>query len=369
MLSNTIYRLTKENKLTIAYFGGSITENGEEKGWRRLTTKWFEARWPETKITEVNAAIGGTGTDLGVYRCGRDVLAHSPNLVFIEFAVNDSGSRPEDLSRNTEAIVRKILSADPTTEIVFVFTITKAIDERLKSGVPFHSRDIHSAIAAHYGRPTIDIGTPLAEAAAAEKGWLEYTTDTVHPHAGGYVIKEKALLNGLEPLLAANAPDSITSYPIPAPLYDNLPTNARMIDAYELAQLSDPSVDWGKAQPDTALERGWSKLFFHLCGRWPATIGANKPGSEFAIRFDGSNLGIYWMMASDSGDIEFSIDGGEWQRKSSFDEYCLRFARANFQMLAQGLPEGSHTVVIRVSETKDDRSTGRWVRIGAFGIS
>ncbi|MBQ3140938.1 MAG: hypothetical protein IJC25_03135, partial [Clostridia bacterium] len=358
------------NKLTIAYFGGSLTENGEEKGWRRLTTKWFEARYPEAKITEVNAAIGGTGTDLGVYRCDRDVIAHKPDLTFIEFAVNDSGSAPDALSRTTEAIVRKLLSSNPTMEIVFVFTITKAINDRLHDGIPYRSRDIHSAIAAHYSLPTIDIGTPLAEAAAkAEKGWLEYTNDTVHPIAAGYVIKEKALLNGLEPLLTADAPDTLVTYPIPAPLYSDLPINARLIDAYELAQLSDPSVDWGKAQPDTTLERGWSKLFFHLCGRWPTAIGANKPGSEFTISFQGTSLGIYWMMASDSGDIDFRIDNGAWQHKSSFDEYCPRFARANFHMLAQNLPEGTHTVTLRVSESKDARSTGRWVRIGAFGIS
>ena len=362
MLTNTLYRLEKEKALTIAYFGGSITENGEEQGWRRLTTKWFEQKFPDATITEINAAIGGTGTDLGVYRCDRDVIAHHPNLTFIEFAVNDSTYQSEFLSRTTEAIVRKLRASDPTMEIVFIFTITKHIADELSQGIPYRSRDIHSKIAAHYALPAIDIGTALAEAAAkAEKGWLEYTTDTVHPHAGGYAVKFAALTPGLEAILTGSAPESLAEYAMPAPLYDNLPTSARLVDAFPLLDR--------RAQPDTSVETDWSKLFLHLCFRWPTCIGANKPGAELKFEFDGSNLGVYWMMSSDSGDIDYQIDNGDWQHKSSFDEYCPRFARANFHMLAQNLPEGQHTITIRISETKDNRSAGRWVRIGAFGIS
>lgn len=362
MLSNTLYRLAYEKSLTIAYFGGSITEGGEENGWRRLTTKWFEAQYPDTKITEINAAIGGTGTDLGVYRCDRDVIAHKPNLTFIEFAVNDSGFALENLSRTTEAIVRKLLASDPTMEIVFIFTITQRLADGLAAGTPFHSRDIHAKIAKHYALHTIDIGTPLAEAAAkAEKGWLEYTSDTVHPIASGYAIKEDALLKSLLPLLTGSAPDALTEYSTPAPLYDNLPIAARLVDAYPLAE--------NRAQPDTAIETDWSKLFLHLCFRWPTCIGSNRPGSELKFEFEGRNLGVYWMMASDSGDIDYKIDDGEWQHKSSWDIYCLRFARANFHMLAQDLPDGKHTLTIRVSETNNEQSAGRWIRIGAFGVS
>ena len=362
MLTNTLYRLTKENSLTIAYFGGSITEGGEENGWRRLTTKWFEAQYPDAKITEINAAIGGTGTDLGVYRCERDVIAHRPNLTFIEFAVNDSGFKPEFLSRTTEAIVRKLRASDPTMEIVFVFTITRRLADGLAQGIPFFSRDIHASIAAHYALPTIDIGTPLAEAAAkAEKGWLEYTNDEVHPHAGGYAIKFSALLSGLVPLLAGDAPDSLLEYAAPAPLFDRLPIAARLVDAYPLAE--------NRAQPDTSPEVGWSRLFLHLCFRWPTCIGSNLPGAELTFEFEGSNLGVYWMMSSDSGDIDYKIDDGDWLHMSSWDIYCLRFARANFHMLAQNLPEGKHTLTLRVSEMKNEQSTGRWVRIGAFGVS
>ncbi len=365
MLKNTIYQLHHKRSLRIAYFGGSITEGGGEYGWRRLTTKWLESRYPDARITEINAAIGGTGTDLGAFRCEKDVLACAPDLTFIEFAVNDSTSDPEQLSRTTEAIVRKLLSANPYMDIIFAFTITKQLHEALKQGIAFYSRDRHALIAAHYNLPAVDMGTPLAEAADAAGGdWMKFTKDNVHPHKAGYAVMTPIMLDTLSSLLCSDIPDAPSAHIIPDPLYDNLPISARFVDALPLAD--------GYAQPDTSLEYGWTRLYMNLCNRYPTLIGANKIGAElifdFDVTLDNSPLGVYWMMASDSGDIDYQIDGGEWQHFSSYDEYCARFARANFHFLAHNLRAGSHTLTLRVSERKNPDSAGHWIRIAAFGV-
>ena len=44
-------------------------------------------------------------------------------------------------------------------------------------------------------------------------------------------------------------------------------------------------------------------------------------------------------------------------------------ADASGHYFLKNLPEGKHTVTIRISETKNEQSTGHWVRIGAFGVS
>lgn len=361
MLGNTLYSLNRTRALTVAYFGGSITEGGGENGWRRLTTKWFESCYPDAKITEVNAAIGGTDTALGVFRCDRDVIAYRPDLTFVEFAVNDSGCDPDSLARCTEAIVRKLRLANPAMDIVFVFTITKRLADDLASGIPFRSRDVHAAIAAHYALPVIDCGTPLAEAAQAhEGGWLAFTADNVHPNAEGYAIKEKIVTQALSALLTGDTPDAPAAHQLPALLYSALPMPARLVDALPLADR--------RAQPDSSIETDWAQLPLHLCGRWPTCIGSNRPGNELTFRFEGTQLGVYWMMSSDSGDIDYRIDDGEWLHKSSWDIYCLKFARANFHMLAADLPDGEHTLTLRISATHNEQSTGHWVRIGAFGV-
>ncbi len=54
-------------------------------GWRVKTREWFAAQYPQAKVEEIHAAIGGTGSDLGVFRVDRDALVHHPDLLFVEF--------------------------------------------------------------------------------------------------------------------------------------------------------------------------------------------------------------------------------------------------------------------------------------------
>ena len=72
------------------------------------------------------------------------------------------------------------------------------------------------------------------------------------------------------------------------------------------------------------------------------------------------------MMAPDSGDALCSVDGGDEVLLSAWDSYCKRFSRANAACVAKNLPEGKHTLTLRVSPTRNPESTGTTLRIGAF---
>jgi hypothetical protein len=96
--------------IKIAYFGGSITA---QTGYRVKTLAWFKEAYPQAKFSEINAAIGGTGSDLGVFRLKQDVLDQKPDLMFVEFAVNDGGAAPELIQRCMEGIVRQTWRALP----------------------------------------------------------------------------------------------------------------------------------------------------------------------------------------------------------------------------------------------------------------
>ncbi len=98
-LGRVFTKLKAGRPVTIAYFGGSITA---APGYRVQVTKWFRDQFPNAEVREVNAAIGGTGSDLGVFRCGVDVAAHDPDLVFVEFNIND-GSPVDEFHKATSA--------------------------------------------------------------------------------------------------------------------------------------------------------------------------------------------------------------------------------------------------------------------------
>lgn len=74
-------------------------------------TRWLREKYPSTAITFYDAAIGGTGSQLGMFRLERDVLSRKPDLVFLDFTVNDwaEGTDPQALG-SYERIVRELLA-------------------------------------------------------------------------------------------------------------------------------------------------------------------------------------------------------------------------------------------------------------------
>ena len=59
-LPNIFAKLQNGGEVSIAYLGGSITA---QPGYRVKTFEWFKKEFPQTKLVEINAAIGGTGSD------------------------------------------------------------------------------------------------------------------------------------------------------------------------------------------------------------------------------------------------------------------------------------------------------------------
>lgn len=166
MLENTLYKLKIENKLTLGFFGGSITEgagasDAEKTSWRGAVTEWFRERYPDHEINAIQGAVGGTGCEMGIFRLDRDLLSGKPDLVFIEFSVNDAGTDYNEILTNAETILRKIYLADSHTDIVFIHTMTRGMAENLASGGEYVSRGAYSTVIHRYGIPQIDVGEAL----------------------------------------------------------------------------------------------------------------------------------------------------------------------------------------------------------------
>jgi len=357
MFENTKYKLTHNPAFTVAYFGGSITEGAGSSDydhcWAGLTTQWLQKKFPACKINPIQAAIGGTGSLLGAYRCEEDVIKYRPDLVFFEYAVNDSREGYDDLINNCDTILRKLWNADPTTDVVMIYTVTKEISDKLTAGEIYVSRSAFTACSYYYGGiPQIDIGEALREKVMLSGGdWLAYTRDTVHPLDNGYRVYMDVIESKLGELLDKASDASLPAVrSLPSPMVrEGSRIGAHMEPARETTQM-----------------RGFVRVEKSLCGRYPDYIEATKPGAELTYTFTGSRIDLYWMMAKDSGDLVYSIDGGEEKTLSAWDHYCLSFDRANSAALASGLPYGEHTLRLRVSDSHREESTGFAIRIGAY---
>lgn len=151
-LPNFFRKADSQKAIKIAYFGGSITE---ANGWRVKTMSWFKSRFPNTQCLEINAAISGTGTGFAACRLSTDVLAHHPDLVFIEFRVNGGEGVG---AQSVEGIVRQIWAANPETDICFIYTVREDWRNQIQAGTAPGFGQVMERIANHYGIPSIDLG-------------------------------------------------------------------------------------------------------------------------------------------------------------------------------------------------------------------
>jgi hypothetical protein len=81
--------------VTVAAIGGSITAGGRQtqdpaNRYIQQVAKWFESHFPNSKVSFVNAGIGGTNSFYGAMRLQHDVLAKNPDLVVVECAFSPS---------------------------------------------------------------------------------------------------------------------------------------------------------------------------------------------------------------------------------------------------------------------------------------
>ena len=174
-----------ESGMNIVYIGGSITEGTSggvtfEDRWPTKVSNYFEKATGRV-VNHVNSGIGGTGSDLGIRRLYSDVIAYDPDVVYVEFAVNDRNMEEAFVKDNMESIVRDLLALPKKPIINFVYTTTQAYDACV---------DWHEAVAQHYGIPSIDLQAYMKQyfIDKPEVKWADLYGDGVHPNANGYAV-------------------------------------------------------------------------------------------------------------------------------------------------------------------------------------
>ncbi len=116
--------------VTIAYIGGSITQgagatpvNSECYAYKSYRD-FVRTAGAGENVCFIKAGVGGTPSELGMIRFERDVLRDgsvSPDIVVVEFGVNDDGD--ETRGKCYESLVRKILTLPERPAVVLLFSV------------------------------------------------------------------------------------------------------------------------------------------------------------------------------------------------------------------------------------------------------
>ena len=299
-LDNTYYKLTKEKKLNVAYIGGSVTvgtgADYNTESWRALTLKWFRETYPDAEINEINGSCGGTSSCWGIARYKQDVLDKKPDLIFIEFSVNDvySGLTESTSAAFMDAMIRETNRELPNCDIVYIRVPDNGTFEHLSDNAAAHKK------AAKYNGVTwLDMAEALREAIAKNgTEWNDYITDAVHPNAKGYKVYADYIAARLKERFAQSkkrGPAGLTAHTVPTETYtDNTPIHTITLWADDLKYNSD----WKKA--------GMMKKSYFAGSR--ETIRACKEGAAMTFQFEGSTFAIYGDFKKNSN-VKFTLDG------------------------------------------------------------
>lgn len=342
-LPNFFAKAMNGDSVRVAYFGGSITA---QNGWRVSSLDWFKTRFPKARFSEINAAIGGTGSDFGIFRLNDHVLKFKPDLVFVEFAVNDGNTSSQKILRSMEGIVRQTLRQNPYTDICFVYTIKADYLETIQKGILPNSEVNMEKVADHYGIPTINFGFEVADQVTGKTlimsgkskvldGVKVFSPDGVHPYPEtGHVIYLDVLKWSFESMIP-DIPMKLSKHKLPKPLSPDYFSKTQMVDLKSVKLSKNWEILNIKDHPGLA---GF--------GRYLQVIGkAGQSGETLTLRFKGRALGVYDVMGPDAGRIIVQIDGAVKDTIYRFDAYCT-YKRMNY-FLIDNLENKKHEVVFR----------------------
>ena len=238
-LRRVFCKAARGEKITVAGIGGSITEGahaatwgtvgnnapeytdalGGEKCWFSRVSDWFKNQFPTTQIQSINAGIGATPSFLGVFRLEQMVLKHYPDLVTVEFSVNDPTAIPfllkDEVFESYEAIIRRCLELD--IAVIAVFLVNQHGNSL---------QNIHRELADHYNLPAISYRDAVYPDGQLICDWSKLSPDDIHPNNVGHALLSVCITNYLDNVLEAT--DLSADYPL-----DELHTSWIYFDSFK----------------------------------------------------------------------------------------------------------------------------------------
>lgn len=248
-MSDVFQKAQNGEDITVAYIGGSITEGynaGTTEFYAKTCTDLLQGYFPDITVTGVNAGISGTPSLLGNLRLERDVLSADPDIVFVEFAVNDG--QEADYKNAYESLVRTLLTQEKDIAVVLLFTV-------LDSG--YTCQEHMSKIGANYDLPMISVHDSVyEEIEAGRMTWQDYSNDQSHPNAYGHKCITNFVDNYYQkvlPVVAENVGE--VSKELPDPVFSAKYMNMHYMDS---ATMDGVELD-GFEQYDThgSFHNGW----------------------------------------------------------------------------------------------------------------
>jgi lysophospholipase L1-like esterase len=322
-LQAVMQKLRAGEPVTLATLGGSITTGHaanppREQGWAALLAKSLGSR-----VRLVNAGISGTDSAAGVQRLQAQVLDKSPDLVVVEFGVNDQWLDPAVRGSSYEAILRRLLTAKQPPAVVVLGLTQQGNQAR-------DAVDVQLRLAARYGLASLDFGHWVqARVDAGADRWEALYDEPVHPNALGH----RRIAQALAETLQAAAPGPAA--PLPEPLFGRDHEFTRLLagdtlqpyQVHGFARGGEVHPEWPGQQP------GWVTM-------------ADDAEARFLVY--GSEIAVFHAESELYRNLEARVDDGPWVTLRGQVAERRGYLGWHYTVVGRGLEPTAHLLQLRV---------------------
>lgn len=246
-LKNLMKRAANGESLVIGFLGGSITQGSlsstPKNCYAYLVYEWWKKSFPNAAFSFVNGGIGGTTSHYGGARAWKDVLCYRPDIVTVDFSVNDDAN--EFFEETYEGTLRRLLAAPSAPAVVVLNNVFYDTGK--------NAQDYHNRIADHYGIPHVSIkDTVYPDVESGKIVRADITPDNLHPNDKGHSLVADEICKLLDSIKAEMEEETIAgeniegkstkteaSVLLPAPLTENAYEHSRLIQIQDNEAILD----------------------------------------------------------------------------------------------------------------------------------
>jgi hypothetical protein len=359
-LKRAIEKAKRGEDVTIACIGGSITQGAgavpiQENCYANQFYNKFKQQFGKDggkSISFIKAGVGGTPSELGIVRYDRDVLRNKsvePDIVVIEFAVNDAGDETE--GNCFESLALKALQEPNQPAVILLFSVF--VND-------WNLQDRLAPVGWHYNLPMVSIKDAVVDQFKLSKSdgnvvsKRQFFYDIYHPTNDGHLVMADSLLWLIQTVDAAVMDEEDIELN-KAPIIGNDFAETKLLDRSNAGELvivepggfTDIDTDLQMVEMDNDPHR--SPQFPH---NWMHNPEQGAP--EFKLTITSKRL---LLVFKDSGSNEFGsadiyVDGNHLKKA---DPHENNWTHCNAVILYNEEVATEHTIVIKMAEGDEQK--------------
>ncbi|MDD6825113.1 MAG: SGNH/GDSL hydrolase family protein [Oscillospiraceae bacterium] len=333
--SGNNFRLKKaleKEQIKLAFIGGSVTKGWDGKGYisENYTChikKYFSDLYPDKRFESYNLSTESANSFIGLSITGKVIDDILPDIVFIEYAVNNECGHDQIVSY--ESLVKRILALPSSPAVALVLLMNQSL---------YSSQGYMKRISSHYDITSVSVADSLKKMLDEGFQWSVYADDTIHPNRWGHRYIADCIINALDNMISSEMADS---YCIPGPLYS--------LDFADYQAVS--------AVSENVLSEGFEKIECGEYGEYFNTGLKMIPGKKSAkICVEGEFKNLFAAFVHDKtdrfSDAELFIDN---EKKAVLQGRSIYgWGNVTLRNIYAFESKGHHKVELKIKDTKKE---------------